>query len=71
MSDQNITNGLPPEQGLYSPANERDNCGLGFLVNINGEPSHEVINRAFRFLSTSHIVGHAAAIRKRATARAF
>ena len=50
MSDQNITNGLPPEQGLYSPANERDNCGLGFLVNINGEPSHEIINKGIQIL---------------------
>ncbi len=50
MSDQNITNGLPPEQGLYSPANEHDACGLGFVVNINGEQSHDIILKGIQIL---------------------
>ena len=32
------------EQGLYNPAYEHDACGLGFLVNINGEKSHGMIS---------------------------
>ena len=42
--------GLPVEQGLYSPANERDACGIGFIVNINAEPSHDIITRGIQIL---------------------
>ena len=35
-------NGLPPAQGLYDPANERDACGMGFVASIRGERSHEI-----------------------------
>ncbi len=27
---------LPPAQGLYDPAHERDACGVGFLVSVQG-----------------------------------
>ncbi|MDZ4802473.1 MAG: glutamate synthase large subunit [Bryobacteraceae bacterium] len=43
-------NGLPVAQGLYNPANEHDACGLGFLVNIEGVPSHDVITRGIQIL---------------------
>ena len=33
--------GLPDEQGLYNPANEHDNCGIGFVANIKNLKSHE------------------------------
>jgi len=33
---------LPPKQGLYSPEHEKDACGVGFIVKINGECSHKV-----------------------------
>ena len=36
--------------GLYNPAYEYDACGLGFLVNINGEKSHEIISNGVRVL---------------------
>ena len=36
-------NGMPPAQGLYDPANEHDNCGVGFLANIEGTPSHQIV----------------------------
>jgi hypothetical protein len=29
--------GLPEAQGLYSPQNEHDACGVGFVANINNK----------------------------------
>jgi glutamate synthase (NADPH) large chain len=43
-------NQLPPAQGLYDPANEHDACGLGFVVNINGEPSHDIVLKGLQIL---------------------
>jgi len=40
----------PPEQGLYDPAFEHDSCGTGFVVNIKGKPSHEIIANALTIL---------------------
>ena len=49
--DQAVTpNGLPVQQGLYDPRNEKDACGIGFIVNINGEPSHEIITKGIQIL---------------------
>jgi glutamate synthase domain-containing protein 2/glutamate synthase domain-containing protein 1/glutamate synthase domain-containing protein 3 len=42
--------GLPDAQGLYHPAHEHDACGLGFIVNMNGEPSHEIITKGIQIL---------------------
>jgi glutamate synthase (NADPH/NADH) large chain len=36
-------NGMPPAQGLYDPANEHDSCGVGFLANLDGRPSHRIV----------------------------
>ena len=70
--DQAVThNGLPVQQGLYDPRNEHDACGIGFVVNINGEPSHDIITKGIQSSSTSRIAAPAAAIRRPATARAF
>ncbi|MEO8663017.1 MAG: glutamate synthase central domain-containing protein, partial [Bryobacteraceae bacterium] len=44
------TRGLPPEQGLYDPSTERDACGLGFLVNIHGQQSHDIILKGIQIL---------------------
>ncbi|HEY6393357.1 MAG TPA: glutamate synthase large subunit [Bryobacteraceae bacterium] len=41
---------LPVEQGLYDPRNEHDACGIGFLVNIKGEQSHEIILKGLQIL---------------------
>jgi hypothetical protein len=30
------------ERGLYDPRFERDACGVGFVVNIDGKSSHKV-----------------------------
>ncbi|MCB1449100.1 MAG: glutamate synthase subunit alpha, partial [Nitratireductor sp.] len=35
--------GLPPKQGLYDPRNEHDACGVGFVVNMKGVRSHQII----------------------------
>ncbi len=35
--------GLPQTQGLYDPQNEHDACGVGFLVDLNGRPSHKIV----------------------------
>jgi glutamate synthase (NADPH/NADH) large chain len=41
----------PPErQGLYDPANEHDACGVGFVANIKGRKSHEVIDAGLQIL---------------------
>ncbi|KAJ1866318.1 glutamate synthase [NADH], partial [Coemansia sp. RSA 486] len=34
---------LPAKQGLYDPSNERDACGVGFIINIKGHPSHSLL----------------------------
>lgn len=38
------------KQGLYDPAYERDSCGVGLLLNIQGKKSHKVIDDALRIL---------------------
>ena len=41
---------LPPKQGLYDPINEHDACGVGFIVNIKGRKSHDIINQGLEIL---------------------
>ena len=36
-------NGFPNKQGLYDPRLEHDACGVGFVANISGEKSHQII----------------------------
>jgi glutamate synthase (NADPH/NADH) large chain/glutamate synthase (ferredoxin) len=40
----------PDAFGLYDPANEHDACGVGFLVNIKGRKSHDIITRGIQIL---------------------
>ncbi|HKQ11468.1 MAG TPA: glutamate synthase large subunit, partial [Rhizomicrobium sp.] len=42
--------GLPPKQGLYDPINEHDACGVGFVANIKGAKSHEIIGLGLQLL---------------------
>jgi glutamate synthase (NADPH) large chain len=42
--------GLPVKQGLYDPRNEHDACGIGFVANINGSRSHQIIRQALTIL---------------------
>ena len=41
---------LPPRQGLYDPSHEHDSCGTGFVVNIKGEKSHEILEKGLEVL---------------------
>lgn len=41
---------LPPRQGLYDPALEHDSCGVGFVANIGGAPTHEIIKQGMEVL---------------------
>ncbi|RJE48868.1 MULTISPECIES: glutamate synthase large subunit [unclassified Dehalobacter] len=43
-------NQLPRKQGLYDPAFEHDACGMGFVVNIKGEKSHDIVEEALTVL---------------------
>jgi glutamate synthase domain-containing protein 2/glutamate synthase domain-containing protein 1/glutamate synthase domain-containing protein 3 len=42
--------GLPQKQGLYDPANEHDACGVGFVANIAGTRSHDVVEKGLEVL---------------------
>ncbi|MPZ23123.1 MAG: glutamate synthase large subunit [Dehalococcoidia bacterium] len=42
--------GLPPKQGLYDPTHEHDACGVGFVVDIKGRRSHNIIRQALEVL---------------------
>ena len=41
---------LPPKQGLYDPWFEHDACGVGFVVDMKGRKSHQVLQQGFRVL---------------------
>jgi glutamate synthase (NADPH/NADH) large chain len=45
-----MRNGLPPKQGLYDPRFEHDACGMGFVANIKGRKSHEIVRQALTVL---------------------
>jgi glutamate synthase (ferredoxin) len=40
----------PPRQGLYDPQFEHDACGLGFVVNMKGKKSHQLVSDALQIL---------------------
>ena len=42
--------GLPDQQGLYNPRNEHDACGVGFVANIKGKPSHVIVQQGLQVL---------------------
>src|SRR5580704_6404337 len=41
---------LPEGPGLYDPRNEHDSCGIGFVANIKGRKSHDIITRGLQIL---------------------
>ncbi|MBU0714369.1 MAG: glutamate synthase large subunit [Verrucomicrobia bacterium] len=41
---------MEPHQGLYDPRYEHDACGVGFVANIDGTKSHEIVVRGIRVL---------------------
>lgn len=40
----------PAKQGLYDPQFEHDACGVGFIVHMKGQPSHEIVEQALTIL---------------------
>ena len=42
--------GLPPRQGLYDPRLEHDACGIGFVADIKGRPSHKIVEQGVEVL---------------------
>ena len=38
-------------QGLYDPRNDRDSCGVGFVVNLRNQKSHKIIESGLQLLS--------------------
>jgi len=52
MKDNMIKKGgLPAATGLYDPNNEHDSCGVGFVANIKGVPSHQIMQDAYHINS--------------------
>src|SRR5437016_14444674 len=41
---------LPAKDGLYDPSFEHDACGVGFVANIRGERSHDIIAKGLQIL---------------------
>jgi glutamate synthase domain-containing protein 2/glutamate synthase domain-containing protein 1/glutamate synthase domain-containing protein 3 len=41
---------LPPPQGLYDPRLEKDSCGVGFIADLKGRVSHQIIEKAIEIL---------------------
>ncbi len=42
--------GLPPKQGLYDPRHEHDACGIGFVADIKGRKSHDIVEKGLEVL---------------------
>ena len=42
--------GLPERQGLYSPEQEHDACGVGFIAHIKGKQSHAIVEQGLQIL---------------------
>jgi glutamate synthase (NADPH/NADH) large chain len=40
----------PKEQGLYHPSHEHDACGMGFVVNLDGRKTHEIVQKGIQVL---------------------
>jgi glutamate synthase (ferredoxin) len=40
----------PGKQGLYDPQFEHDSCGVGFIVNVKGRKSHDIIQQGLTVL---------------------
>ncbi|MDD5179952.1 MAG: glutamate synthase-related protein [Gallionellaceae bacterium] len=45
-----LESGLPVQQGLYDPRQERDACGVGFVAHIKGKQSHDMVRQGLQIL---------------------
>ncbi len=50
MKKSSVFPGLPAPQGLYRPQDEHDGCGVGFVVNIEGRKSHDIVMKGVQIL---------------------
>src|SRR5659263_747838 len=41
---------IPHKQGLYDPQFEHDACGIGFVVNIKGKKSNDILRKSLTVL---------------------
>ena len=53
-SNQSRHYGFPPKQGLYDSRFEKDACGIGFVANIKGSKSHDIIQQGLQVLRNLH-----------------
>jgi|TARA_B100002003_G_C14153449_1_gene555007 glutamate synthase (NADPH/NADH) large chain len=44
---QQIRLGMPVKTGLYDPTYEKESCGVGFVANIKGQASHQILLDAY------------------------
>jgi glutamate synthase (NADPH/NADH) large chain len=42
--------GFPKKNGLYDPRQERDSCGIGFVADIKGRRSHDIVRKGLLVL---------------------
>src|SRR4249920_1558145 len=42
--------GVPAANGLYDPALDKDSCGVGFIADIKGRKSHQIVEDALTIL---------------------
>src|SRR5262249_28639524 len=42
---------IPSKQGLYDPWYEHDACGVGFVVDLHGSKTHDMISKALEILN--------------------
>jgi glutamate synthase (NADPH/NADH) large chain len=40
----------PRRQGLYDPSNEHDSCGVGFVVDVKGRRSNDIVRQGLQIL---------------------
>ncbi len=45
-----VQTAYPPKQGLYDPWYEHDACGIGFVVDLKGRKSHEILEKGLQIL---------------------
>jgi glutamate synthase (NADPH/NADH) large chain len=46
VNDKPFPLSRPGPSGLYDPANEKDSCGVGFVADMKGRPSREIVLEA-------------------------
>ena len=45
-----VAHGLPEARGLYDPSLEHDSCGVGFIADIKGRKSHQIVEDGLTIL---------------------